>query len=183
MDAKRQIMTRSQLEKMDSEQLVQSFLLMQDDILGNQSELLQQNNIVNERLEDLSKKFQDLLNENNIKSILAVAENTSGLLKSNTKKLKKHLIYVLRSQCKSEQYSRRECIENQGILQNVSIKSLEDTTIKIFENIGISINKLMIVACHRLGKTTKTTVKFANRKELVLKSKKKAKRYKFPTNL
>ena len=41
----------------------------------------------------------------------------------------------------------------------------------------------MIVACHRLGKTTKTTVKFANRKELVLKSKKKAKRYKFPTNL
>ena len=102
MDAKRQIMTRSQLEKMDSEQLVQSFLLMQDDILGNQSELLQQNNIVNERLEDLSKKFQDLLNENNIKSILAVAENTSGLLKSNTKKLKKHLIYVLRSQCKSE---------------------------------------------------------------------------------
>ena len=36
MAAKRQIMTRSQLEKMDSEQLLQSFLLLQDEILGNQ---------------------------------------------------------------------------------------------------------------------------------------------------
>ena len=33
----------------------------------------------------------------------------------------------------------------------------------------------MIIACHRLGKTTETIVKFANRKdaELILKSKKK----------
>ena len=57
MAAKCQIMTRSQLEKMDSEQFVQSFLPLQDEILGNQTELLQQNNIVNEILGDLSKKF------------------------------------------------------------------------------------------------------------------------------
>ena len=36
MAAKHQIMTTSQLEKMDSEQLLQSFLLLQDEILGNQ---------------------------------------------------------------------------------------------------------------------------------------------------
>ena len=76
MAAKRQIVTRSQLAKMDSEQFVQSSLLLQDEILGNQTELLQQNNTINERLGDLSKKFQDLLNENNIiKSRLAVAEH------------------------------------------------------------------------------------------------------------
>ena len=57
MAAKCQIMTRSQLEKMDSEQIVQRFLPLQDEILGNQTELLQQNNIVNEILGDLSKKF------------------------------------------------------------------------------------------------------------------------------
>ena len=57
MAAKCQIMTRSQLEKMDSEQFVQSFLPLQDEILGNQTELLQQNNIINEILGDLSKKF------------------------------------------------------------------------------------------------------------------------------
>ena len=55
MATKREIMTRSQLVKMDSEQLVQSFLLPQDEILGNQTELLQQNNTINETLGDLSK--------------------------------------------------------------------------------------------------------------------------------
>ena len=66
MAAKRQIMTRNQLEKMDSEQLVQSFLLLQDEILGNQTELLQQSNTINKRPGDLPKKFQDLLNENKV---------------------------------------------------------------------------------------------------------------------
>ena len=67
---------------MDSEQFVQSFLLLQDEILGNQTELPQQNNTINRRLGDLSKNLLDLLNENNvIKSRLAVAENTSSLLK------------------------------------------------------------------------------------------------------
>ena len=91
--AKRQIMTRNQLEKMDSEQPVQNFLLLQDEILGNQIEVLQQSNTINKRPRDLSKKIQDLLNENNvIKSILTVAENTSNLLKSNTEKLNEQLI-------------------------------------------------------------------------------------------
>ena len=53
MAAKHQIMTRSQLEKMNNEQLVQSFLMLQDKILGNQTELLQQNNAIDERLKDL----------------------------------------------------------------------------------------------------------------------------------
>ena len=95
MAAKRQIVTRSQLGKMDSEQLMQSSFLLQDEILGNQTELLQQNNTINERLGDLSKKFQDLLNENNIiKSRLAVAQNTSSLLKSNSKKFKEQLTNI-----------------------------------------------------------------------------------------
>ena len=58
MATKREIMTRSQLVKMDSEQLVQSFLLPQDEILGNQTELLQQNNTINETLGDLSRNFK-----------------------------------------------------------------------------------------------------------------------------
>ena len=50
-------MTKSQLEKIESKQLVQSFLILQDEILGNQTELLQQYNPINERLGDLSKTF------------------------------------------------------------------------------------------------------------------------------
>ena len=58
MATKREIITRSQLVKMDSEQLVQSFLLLQDEILGNQTELLQQNSTINETLGDLSRNFK-----------------------------------------------------------------------------------------------------------------------------
>ena len=44
--------------------------------------------MINERLGDLSKKIQDFLNENTIiKSRLGIVENTSRLLKSNTKKI------------------------------------------------------------------------------------------------
>ena len=61
MAAKRQVKTRSQLEKMDSEQLVQSFLMLQDEILGNQTEMLQQNNIISERFgiyQKVSRSFE-----------------------------------------------------------------------------------------------------------------------------
>ena len=51
-------MTKSQLEKIESKQLVQSFLMLQDEILENQTELLQQYNPINERLGDLSKKLK-----------------------------------------------------------------------------------------------------------------------------
>ena len=44
-----------------------------------------------QRLGDISKKSQNLLNENIFKGRLAVAENTSSLLKSNTKILNKQL--------------------------------------------------------------------------------------------
>ena len=52
-----------------------------------------------------------------IKSTLAVAENSSSLLKSNTKELNEQLINIERRQNKLKQYSRRECIESQGIPQ------------------------------------------------------------------
>lgn len=88
MAAKCQIITRSQLEKMDSEQHVESFLTLQDEILGKQTELLQQS-------------------ENTvIKRRLAIVENKSCLLKSNTKKLNEQLSNVDCCQFKPEQYSR-----------------------------------------------------------------------------
>ena len=65
--------------------------------------------MINERLGDLSKKIQDFLNENTIiKSRLSIVENTSRLLKSNTKKFSEQLINIERRQYKLEQYSRWE---------------------------------------------------------------------------
>ena len=59
--------------------------------------------MINERLGDLSKKIQDFLNENTIiKSRLGIVENTSRLLKSNTKKFSEQLINIERRQYKLE---------------------------------------------------------------------------------
>ena len=80
---------------------------------------------------------------------------TSSLLKCNTKKLSEQLTDVERRMDKREQYSRRECIKIQGIPEYAKIKNLEDTVMKMFEKIGISINKRIIVACHRLQSWTK----------------------------
>ena len=58
--AKHQIMKRSQLEKMNSDQLVQSYLLMEYEFLGKETEMLQQNNMINERPGDYQKSFKIL---------------------------------------------------------------------------------------------------------------------------
>ena len=52
---------------------------------------------------------------------------------------------------------------------------LESFVIHALEEIGIKLNKSQIVACHRLGKSGRTTVKFLNRKdaENILTNKKK----------
>ena len=76
------------------------------------------------------------MNENNIfKSRLAVAENTSSLLKSNTKILNKQLTNIEHRQYKLEQCSRQECIKTQGIPKNVTIKNLEDTVIRYLKKL------------------------------------------------
>ena len=80
-------------------------------------------------------------------------------------------------QYKLKQYSRQECIKIEGIPENTKIKNLEDIIIKMFEKVGI--NQQAHDCCLPQAKKTKTIVKFANRKDLVLKSKKKLKGIKF----
>ena len=64
----------------------------------------------------------------------------------------------------ADQYSRRNNIVIQGIPQSVKSKDLEDKV----------INVLDIEACHRLGDSRKTIVRFVNRKHSfeALKNKK-----------
>ena len=45
---------------------------------------------------------------------------------------------------------------------------LESFVIHALEEIRIKLNKSQIVACHRLGKSGRTTVKFLNRKDAEL---------------
>ena len=64
-----------------------------------------------------------------------------------------------------------------GIPNSVAPKDLENFILHLFQEIGINLDKLCIVACHRLGKTDKTIFKFLNGKdaENVYSNKKKLK--------
>ena len=59
MAAKHQIITKSQFKKVDSEQLEQSFLLLQDEIFRKNMELLQQNHMIKKKTWSFIKKSSE----------------------------------------------------------------------------------------------------------------------------
>ena len=51
-----------------------------------------------------------------------------------------------------------------GISNSVAPKDLENFIVRLLQEIGISLDKLRIVACRRMGTTDQTIVKLLNRK-------------------
>ena len=57
----------------------------------------------------------------------------------------------LERQClANNQYSRRECIENPDILENIENKDLENLTLKIFDKIDISVDPDNVEDCRQV---------------------------------
>ena len=52
-----------------------------------------------------------------------------------------------------------------GIPSSVASKDLENFILCLFQEIGVDLDELRIVACHRLGKTDRTIVNFLNRED------------------
>ena len=51
----------------------------------------------------------------------------------------------------------------QGIPQSVKSKDLEDKVINVLDKVNVKVTKNDIEACHRLGDSRKTIVRFVNR--------------------
>ena len=64
-----------------------------------------------------------------------------------------------------EQYSRRECIEIAGIPSSITNDLLEEHVLLIFKKLGVVLEAMDIVVCHRLRKTNRVIVKLLNRKD------------------
>ena len=75
------------------------------------------------------------------------------------------LVELERKQHKLEQYLRRECLDFSDIPSSVAAKDLENVVLRLLQEIGVDLDKSRIAACHRLGKTHKTIVKFLNGKD------------------
>ena len=58
------ILTRKQLEKMADEQLINFTMKLQDNLISNQTELINDNKEIREKLNLIEAKFNDLKKEN-----------------------------------------------------------------------------------------------------------------------
>ena len=89
-------------------------------------------------------------------------------------------VVALERQCwGNSQYSRRECLEITGITDIISNDDLEETPIKIFDELDVAIDPSNIDDCHGLKSNgpKKVIIKFARRKDanLIRKNKNKLK--------
>ena len=81
------------------------------------------------------------------------------------------LVKDLEIQCaKSEQYSRRECLEIVGIPSTIKQSELEGKTLEIFNEIGVEIDPENVEACHRIGPKFAKIAKVSARKSLYVYS-------------
>ena len=88
---------------------------------------------------------------------------------------------ILERKCAAnEQYSRRECLEISGIPDSIPNNNLEETVLKIFNEIGVTVNSRDVEACHRLNPKAnpkKVIIKLSKRKYVAraMNNKKKLK--------
>lgn len=139
------VYTKNDLTSLKKDQLI--------DIILEQQKTRSELNDLNIKLGSLEKKIDE------IQSISLVRENASNLLFCKVKELEKALL-------KSEQYSRRECLDITG-LGDDSDEDLETNVCTLFSNIGVALDKDKDVqACHRYGKKKTVIIKFTNRKHV-----------------
>ena len=111
-----QILFREQLEKMSNENLIASFLALQDNIILQQNDLLQQNRDISKKLMEITCKIDSLAKKNEeITSNVSVAQNGSKILQEAFKTTSRKLLELERQHHKLEQYTRRECLNFSGI--------------------------------------------------------------------
>ena len=174
-----QILTRGQLEKMSYENLIASFLALQNNII-QQNDLLQQNRNISKKLLEIKSKIDSLAMKNKeLTSHVSVAQNASkrDFLQEAIKTTSSKLVELERQDHRLEQYTRRECLDFSGIPNSVAPKDLANFILSFLQEVGINLDKSRIFACHMLEKTDRTIVKLLNRKDAgnVYSNKKKLK--------
>ena len=160
------ILTRKQLEKMTIEHLIDFAMKLQDNLISKQTELINGNKEFRGKLNVTEVKFDDRKKENEtLQSKVMIAEKISTKLSMNHKKLNNKAIEMERNMHRLDQYSRRECIEIAGVPNSITNNLLEEYVILIFEKLGVVIEAMDIVVCHRLGGIGRVIVKLLNRKD------------------
>ena len=146
-------LSKKDLNSMRKDDLIDVYLKLQGEFDSVRS--------VHEKLDMLNKNFEKLSSE------LVISKNVNNLLNKQVKDLEIRL-------SKSEQYSRRECLEVAGMPLTIQQSDLELKILKVFEEIGVKIEPENVEACHRIGKKGRAIIKLSRRKDVhkVLSNKK-----------
>ena len=159
-----QILTRGQLEKISDENSIFLGITRQHNPLSKWFVTTKQGHI--KKLLEITSKIDFLVKKNEeLTSHVSVAQNGSKILQEASNTTSSKLVELERKHHKLEQYSRRECLDFSGMPSSVASKDLENFILCLFQEVGTDLDESRIVACHRLGKTDRTIVKFLNRKD------------------
>ena len=136
----RQYSNEETVRKNDYEQLIDFAMKLLDDLITNQTELINDNKDFREKLNVIEAKFDSLKKENEtLQSKVVIAGYSSTTLFMNHKKLKDKITEMER---KFEQYLRRDCIEFAGVPNSITNDLLEEHVILIFEKLGVVIEAM-----------------------------------------
>ena len=150
---------------MANDQLIEFAMKLQNNVIGKQTELINDNKEYREKLSIIDSKFDEFKKENEVlQSKVSVAEKTSLTLSTNYKNVNGKVIEIERNMHRLEQYSCHECIEIADIPSSITNELLEEHVLLIFKKLDDVLEAMNIVACHRLGKTNRV-VKLLNRKD------------------
>ena len=124
------------------------------------------------RLQELNDHLKTNIADQMNESVMSIKDTIIDALKENNPQLpnkvellKKKLTEAEMSRNKLEQYTRRNNFEIHGIPPQIPDKKLEEKVIEVFDAMNIAITKNDVEDCHRLGKSSKSTiVRFVNRK-------------------
>ena len=109
-----------------------------------------------EKVNNLTEEVQKL----NTNFELSKSDFSATIIENDS--LNERLI-ALEKQCwANAQYSRRECLEINGIPSSVSDKDLEEVLCKAITKAGVDITAVCIEDCHRVGNKGQTIIKFGS---------------------
>ena len=162
-------MTRLGGIKQEFQEFKSSFQVMISDLKLDMERKFENTNKRLQELNDhLKTNIVDQMNESimSIKdTIIDTLKEDNARLRNKVELLEKKLTEVEISCNKLEQYTRRNNIEIQGIPLRIPDEKLEEKVIDVFGAINIAITKNDVEDCHRLGKSSESTiVRFVNRK-------------------
>ena len=135
--------TRSQLENLSKEELIEELITVDDK---------------SSKLSGLSNRFDDFLRRFEVvSSDLAIARNCNKLLTERVAQLE-------RNAATNAQYHRRESVEVNPVSPSISDEELKVNICKVLSLTGHEVKPDDLQACHRLKKKESVIVKFKCRK-------------------